>query len=36
MNVCGLVGFLEEIFSREIDILTPMRAYSIRIKQGRR
>ena len=36
MNVCVLVDFLEELFSREVDILTPMRVYSIKIKQGMR
>jgi len=36
MNVCVLVDFLEELFSREVDILTPMSVYSIKIKQGRR
>ena len=31
-NVCGLVDFLEELFGREIDLLTPDGIESIRIK----
>ena len=31
-NVCGLVDFLEELFGREVDILTPDGIDSIRIK----
>ncbi len=31
-NVCGLVDFLEELFGRKVDILTPDRIESIRIK----
>ncbi|MBW9222394.1 nucleotidyltransferase family protein [Methanothermococcus sp. SCGC AD-155-C09] len=31
-NVCGLVDFLEDLFSREVDILTPDGIESIRIK----
>lgn len=31
-NVCGLIDFLEELFNREIDILTPDGIESIRIK----
>jgi len=34
-NVCGLVDFLEELFGREIDILTPDGIDSIRIKHVR-
>ena len=31
-NVCGLVDFLEDLFNREVDILTPDGIESIRIK----
>jgi len=31
-NVCGLIDFLEKLFGREIDILTPDGIESIRIK----
>ena len=31
-NVCGLIDFLEELFGREVDILTPDGVESIRIK----
>jgi len=31
-NVCGLVDFLEGLFNREVDILTPDGIESIRIK----
>jgi len=31
-NVCGLVDFLEKLFGREIDLLTPDGIESIRIK----
>ncbi|HDG61996.1 MAG: nucleotidyltransferase [Thermoplasmata archaeon] len=31
-NVCGLVDFLEELFGRKVDILTPDGIESIRIK----
>lgn len=31
-NVCGLIDFLEELFNREIDILTPDGIESIRIE----
>ena len=31
-NVCGLIDFLEELFGREIDLLTPDGIESIRIK----
>jgi len=34
-NVAGLVGFLEELFGREVDILTPDGVESIRIKHVR-
>ena len=34
-NVCGLVDFLEELFGREVDILTPDGIDSIRIKHVR-
>lgn len=30
-NVCGLIDFLEELFGREIDLLTPDGIESIRI-----
>ena len=31
-NVCGLVDFLEELFGKKVDILTPDGIESIRIK----
>lgn len=34
-NVCGLVDFLEELFGRKVDILTPDGIESIRIEHIR-
>ncbi|MEX2688967.1 MAG: nucleotidyltransferase family protein [Candidatus Njordarchaeum guaymaensis] len=34
-NVCGLIDFLEELFGRKVDILTPDGIDSIRIKHVR-
>ena len=34
-NVCGLVDFLEELFGKKIDLLTPDGIESIRIKHVR-
>ncbi|MCL0052309.1 nucleotidyltransferase domain-containing protein [Peptococcaceae bacterium] len=34
-KICGLVDFLEELFSKEIDLLTPDGIENIRIKHVR-
>ena len=34
-NVCGLIDFLEKLFGREIDILTPDGIESIRVRHVR-
>lgn len=34
-NVCGLIDFLEELFGKKVDILTPDGIESIRIKHIR-
>ncbi|HIQ32909.1 MAG TPA: nucleotidyltransferase [Methanothermococcus okinawensis] len=34
-NVAGLADFLEELFGREVDLLTPAGIESIRIREGK-